>query len=85
MSEEKGKLTPVGCGLVLLTVAIIFGLAVPIVQWRNPATGRPLPRSVAIFSPVLIGAAFHAICSGLLRLVGIRTWIGAEKDDNPES
>jgi hypothetical protein len=66
----------------LLTVAVILGVALPIVQWRDPDTGEPLPRMVALFAPLLIGAAFHGIGTGLLWLVGLRTWSKSEKDDS---
>jgi hypothetical protein len=78
--DDNAKLTGVGCVLTLLTVVVIFGVALPIVQWRDPATGRPLPRAVAIFSPFLIGAAFHGIASVFLRLIGLRVWSKREKD-----
>jgi hypothetical protein len=83
--DKKAKLTGVGCVLTLLTVAVIFGTALPIVQWRDPETGRPLPRMIAIFTPFLIGAAFNGICAGLLRLVGIRVWSGSDNDESLSS
>jgi hypothetical protein len=73
------KLTGVGCILTLLTVAVVFGVAIPIVRWRDPMTGQPLPRTVAIISPLLIGAAVHAIASLLLRVIGVRVWSIQEK------
>src|SRR5262245_49323909 len=33
--DDNAKLTVVGCVLVLLTVAVIFGVALPIVRWRD--------------------------------------------------
>jgi hypothetical protein len=78
--DDNAKPTVVGCVLTLLTVVVIFGVALPIVQWRDPATGRPLPRAVAIFSPFLIGAAFHGIGLLILRLIGLRVWSKREKD-----
>jgi hypothetical protein len=67
---DNSKLTAVGCVPTLLSGAIIFCVAIPIVQWRDPETGQPLPRSIAIFAPVVIGAAFHGIVSGVLWLLG---------------
>jgi hypothetical protein len=78
--DDHVKLTGVGCVLTLLTVAVILGVALPIAHWRDPETGQPVPRTVAIFAPFLIGAAFHGIAAGLLRLVGLRTWSKSEKD-----
>jgi hypothetical protein len=83
--EDNGKLTAAGCVLTLLTVAVIFGSALPIVQWRDPETGQGLPRTVAIFTPFLIGAAFYGLVTGLLWIVGIRTWVSAEKNDPPSA
>ena len=76
------KMTWVACVLMLLSVAVIFGVAIPIVQWRDAETGQPLPRMVAIFTPLIIGAFFNAIGIGLLRLVGVRIWSGPEQDDS---
>jgi len=80
--DGNDKLTGVGCVLTLLTVAVIFGVAIPIVQWRDAQTGRPLPRMVAIFAPFLIGAIFNGIGIGLLRLLGLRVWSKSAKDDS---
>ena len=78
--DDKAKLTSVGCVLTLLIVAVIFGVALPIVQWRDPVTRQPLPRDIAISSPFLIGATFYGIASLFLRLIGLRVWSKREKD-----
>jgi hypothetical protein len=78
---DSAKLTVVGYILTLLTVAIIFGVAIPIVRWRDPSTGQPLPRTIAIISPLLIGAAVNGIASLLLRVIGLRVWISEEKGE----
>lgn len=82
-SDKNARLTSVGCLVTLLTVAVIFGVAIPIVRWRDPDTGRPLPRSIAIFGPLLIGAVFHGIATVVLRLVGVRMWKAPEQDETP--
>jgi hypothetical protein len=79
--DDNAKPTVVGCVLTLLTVALIFGLAIPIVQWRDPQTREPLPRTVAIFAPLLIGALFHGLGTIVLRCVGLRVFSQSEKDD----
>jgi hypothetical protein len=79
-SDDNAQLTPVGCILALLTFAVIGVVAIPIVRWRDPDTGQPLPRSIAIVSPILIGAAVHGIGMLLLRLLGLRVWKKPEKD-----
>lgn len=78
--EEDCKLTPLGCVLTLLSLAVVLGTAIPIVRWRDPDTGQPLPRMVAISAPVILGAIFHAVCAGLLRLFGLRTWTTPEAE-----
>ena len=83
--DDKVKPTGVGCVLTLLTVGIILGVAIPIVQWRDPQTGQPLPRTVAIIAPFLIGAAFHGIGMLLLRLFGLRTWSESETEESGSS
>ena len=77
--DDKGKLTAVGCVLTLLSTAVIFGVALPIVQWRDPETGQQLPGMVAILTPILIAAVFNGIGTGFLRLLGLRTWAMADK------
>src|SRR5262245_8568885 len=49
--HDKPKPTAVGCVLMLLSVAVIFGTAIPIVRWRDAETGEPLPRMVVIVAP----------------------------------
>jgi hypothetical protein len=71
-AHNNVKLTSVGCVLTLLSVAVIFCVALPIVRWRDPATGQPLPRILAIISPIVIGAIFHGIVSLLLRFFGLQ-------------
>jgi hypothetical protein len=72
--NDKTKLTGVGYVLTMLSVAVILGVALPVVRWRDPATGQQLPREVALFAPFLIGAAVQGIGSLFLRLIGLRVW-----------
>jgi hypothetical protein len=78
--NENVELTAVGYVLTLLTVAVIFGVAIPIVRWRDPVTGESLPRIVAIIAPLLIGAAVNGIATLLLKLVGLPIWSKQPKD-----
>jgi hypothetical protein len=64
----------------LLSVAVVFGVAVPIVRWRDPETGQPLERIVAIITPILIGATIHGIASLFLRFLGFPIWKERETD-----
>ena len=84
-AEEKGgkdeKLTAAGCVLALRSTAVLFASAVFIVRWRGPATGLPLPRTVAILSPILIGAAANGVGLLLLRLVGVRVWVKKDAEN----
>jgi hypothetical protein len=77
------KLTSIGCLLTLLTVALIFGVAIPIVQWRDPDTGQPLPRLIAISLPVIAGAVFYGGASFLLNLIGLPVMVQRKSDDEP--
>jgi hypothetical protein len=79
--EDNTKLTRAGCVVTFLTVVVIFGVAIPIVQWRDADTGQPLPRTVAIVAPFLIGALFYGVCSLLLWLVRLGVW--SKEDGEP--
>jgi hypothetical protein len=80
--SSKGQLTGAGCVILLLSVILIFAVALPIVRWRDPDTGKPLPRFIAIFAPVLVGACFNAAAGFVLRLIGIESWKQAVSDDS---
>jgi hypothetical protein len=71
-ADDNARLTSVGCALTLLTVALIVGVAVPLVRWRDPATGQPLPSTIAIISPILIGVVLQGIGSRILRFFGLQ-------------
>ena len=72
-SIELERPTAAGCVVLVLTFLVICGTALPIVQWRDPETGQPLPRMIAIFAPFLVAAAFYAAIAGILNLLGVRT------------
>jgi hypothetical protein len=78
--DDKENLTSAGCVLTTLSFAVMMGVAVQMVMWRDSA-GRPLPRLVAIMSPLLIGALFHGIGSGMLWLAGLPVLSRPKKDD----
>jgi hypothetical protein len=67
---------------MLITVILILGVALPIVRWRDPATGQPLPQELAIFSPFIFGAAFFGTASLILRLIGLPAWLTQVKGDS---
>jgi ABC-type spermidine/putrescine transport system permease subunit II len=79
-TDDNAQLTTVGCILTLFSVAVIVAAAILIVRWRDPDTGRPLPRTIAIIAPILIGAIVHGIGSLSLRLLGLRVWARRAKD-----
>ena len=81
-SDDNAKPTVAGYVLTLFSVAVIFGVAIPIVQWRDPTTHEPMPRIVAIALPFILGAAFHGIGTLLLRLMGLRIWSKSETDES---
>jgi hypothetical protein len=78
--DDKAKPTVAGCVLLLLSVAVIFVVALPILRWRHPATGEAPPLEIAILVSVLIGAAVHGIGSLLLRSLGLPIWAKRELD-----
>jgi hypothetical protein len=80
-ADDDAKLTVVGYILTLLSVAVIAAVAIPIVRWRDPVTGLPLPRFIAIISPLLIGAAFNGIGTLLLKLLGLPVWSKQESGE----
>jgi hypothetical protein len=79
---DKGKLTVCGCLLTLFSFLIILAVALPIVRWRDPTSGLPLPRMVAIVAPLLIGATIHGIGTLLLRFLGLPVW--SKQETGPE-
>jgi hypothetical protein len=83
--DEESKLTAAGCVLALFTIAVIFGVAIPIVHWRDPDTKQPIPREAVIAAPFVIGAVFHGIGILLLRLVGLRIWSKSDTEDSSSS
>jgi hypothetical protein len=78
--DDSAKLTGAGCVLTLLSVAVTFGVAIPILRLPGALTGKPLP--IAVFAPVLVGAVFHGVGTLLLRLVGLRVWSKSETDES---
>jgi hypothetical protein len=79
-ADAKEKLTGVGCVLMLFSLAVIVAVALPIMRWRDPQTGAPLPRMAAILCPILIGAVVQEIGSRLLRCLGLRVWSKRDKE-----
>ena len=69
--DSNSRPTVAGCLLLLLSLAVIPGVAIPIVTWRDPDSGRPLPRLIAIVTPVLAGAVFFGIGSSILKILGL--------------
>jgi hypothetical protein len=70
-ADDNSQPTVAGCLLLALSLVVIGAVALPLVSWRDPDSGRPLPRSVAIVGPVLAGAVFYGIGTGLLRILGL--------------
>jgi hypothetical protein len=81
--DDKAKLTAAGCVVTLLSAVVIFGLAVPVVHWHDPATGHRLPLEAAVWIPILAGACFHGAASFVLWLLGIPVWSRQPADDTP--
>lgn len=84
-ANSKANLTGAGCIVTLLSAVVVFGLALPVVQWRDPDTGRRLPRILAIGAPVLAGACFHGLASFLLWLIRIPVWAKEPRNESIQS
>jgi len=79
-ANDVGKqLSGAGCVLAALSTAVILCAAVPLVRWRDPDAGRPLPRVVAIAAPFLAGAACYGLGAALLALFGRSVWASPKK------
>jgi hypothetical protein len=83
--DASSRLTATGCLLTALSAAVILGSAVPIVSWRDPDSKLPLPRSVAIAVPFLIGALCFGIGSAILKVLGLTVWAKPKKDPSGET
>jgi hypothetical protein len=57
---------------MLLSLAVIVAVALTLLRWRDPNSGKTLPRDALILIPVVAGALFYAIVGGLLRMLGVR-------------
>jgi len=80
--DAGSRRTALGCLLTALSAAVIFGSAVPIVSWRDPDSQLPLPRSVAIAVPFLLGALCFGIGSAILKVLGLTVWAKPKKDSS---
>jgi hypothetical protein len=69
--DKNSEITAPGCILVVISVAVIFCVALPVVRWRGPVTGEPLPKMIAIFVPIMFGALVNGIGTVILKLLGI--------------
>jgi hypothetical protein len=71
-ADDNSQPTLAGCLLMVFSLAVIGGVALLLVTWRDPNSGQALPQKVAIVTPVLAGALSYAIGSWLLRILGLR-------------
>lgn len=76
---DREQLTAAGCVVTLLSFVVILVAAVPIVRWRGP-DDQPLPRYIAIVSPLLVGAVANGIGLLVLRVLGIKVWKKPQQD-----
>jgi hypothetical protein len=63
--------TVAGCVLMVVSLAVLAGVALPVVTWRDPESGRPLPRELSIAVPLLAGALCYGIGTGILKIFGV--------------
>jgi len=83
--DKDSQATIAGCLLTIVSLAVIFGVALPVVTWRDPDTGRPMPKMVAIVVPVLAGALCHAIGAAILRILGVTILVNPKKETTDSS
>ena len=72
--DNKAPLTGVGCVLMVLSLAVIVGVGIYMVRWRDSESGHRLRTEHVVWASLLIGASFFGISSVVLRLVGLRVW-----------
>lgn len=83
--NRNSQPTVAGCLLLLVSLAVIFGVAIPVVRWRNSETGRLLPRMVAIVVPVLAGAIVHGLGTAILKIVGLPVLVKSKPESSDGS
>jgi len=70
--KEDSPVTIAGCLLMVVSLVVIGWVAIAVVTWRDPKSGKPmLPMTVMIFVPLLAGALFYAAVAGILKILGI--------------
>jgi hypothetical protein len=78
--DENSRPTVAGCLLMVLSLAVIGGVAIPVVRWRDPGSGSPLPQEVAIAAPVVAGALCYGIGAALLKILGLPVFVRPKKE-----
>lgn len=80
--DDGAQPTRAGCLLALVSAGVLLVAAVPIVQWRDPETGQPLPRLVAIVAAASVGAVCYGIGTALLWVLGLPAWTKPGEDNS---
>jgi hypothetical protein len=68
--EDNQEPTLAGCLLMVVSVALVLGSAVPIIRWCSPDSGEPMPQELAI-APILLGSLCYGIGAAILRILGV--------------
>jgi hypothetical protein len=76
--DDNSQPTVLGCIVLIFTLAVIGIIAIPVVRWRDP-DGRPLPRMVAIFTPIIAGAMFFGLVTAIMKLFGLSLYTKPEE------
>jgi hypothetical protein len=71
-----------GCLLMVVCLAVIAGVAVYVVTWRDADSGRALPKKVAIVVPLLAGALCYGIGTTILKVLGLPVLVKSEKESS---
>lgn len=82
--DENAKPTAVGCVVTLLSVAVVLGVAYPVVQWLHSLPIQ-LPHEAVVPAPLLLGAIFYGVVSEFLKLLGVRLWAKGKKELPPSA
>ena len=71
---------------MLVCLAVICGVALYVVTWRNADSGRPVPTKIAIMMPLLAGGLCYGVGTMILRMLGLSLILKRDREssDHPE-
>jgi len=69
--EKNLQPTLAGCLLTVLSLAVLGGLALLAVRWREPDSDEPLDKEIVVLLVILGWALFYGIGSAILTSLGL--------------